>query len=113
MIYESNFPNESIKLWSYLRLVYLKTSTVTIISNAVPDVNAPKVSERAASIPIANPPIIVRGSMYLFKIDSKILWSFLNPGICKPEAIIFLAWLYSSIPEVLTQRTANNAEKHI
>src|SRR3989344_4647227 len=78
---------------------------------AVPDVNAPRVSANAARAPIARPPIIVKGIIYLERIDSNTLGSFLNPGICKPEERIFFAWLDSSIPEVFTQNTAKTAER--
>ena len=78
---------------------------------AVPDVSAPIRSAIAASAPIANPPMMVSGRMYLFNIDSKTLWSCRKPGIWRPEDMIFLAWLDSSIPDVFTQNTAKIAEK--
>ena len=35
--------------------------------------------------------ITVNGKIYLFNIFSNTLWSLLNPGTCKPDAIICLA----------------------
>ena len=78
---------------------------------AVPPTRAPRRSATEAQIPIAAPPIIVKGPTYLFRIDSNTLSSFLNPGILIPLDIIFPAWLLASIPDVVTQKYANKTEK--
>src|SRR3989344_6699840 len=90
---------------------YILYIIITAKSMAVPEVRAPNKSATEENKPIAKPPIIVKGIIYLFKIASKTLGSFLKPGICNPEARIFFAWEDSSIPDVLTQNTANIAER--
>src|SRR3989344_6163507 len=80
---------------------------ITVKSIPVPLDNAPVKSANAARIPIANPPMTVNGIIYLLSICSKTLSSLLNPGICKPDAMIWFACDLASIPEVCTQNIEN------
>ena len=80
-------------------------------SIAVPETKAPKRFVSEAKSPIAAPPIIVKGIIYLSKILSKILVSCLKPATCNPEAAIFSACARESIPEVFTQKTEKTEHK--
>lgn len=80
---------------------------ITVSSIPVPLPNAPVKSAIEAKNPTAIAPMIVRGPIYLCSIFSKTRMSCLNPGICSPDAIICLAWLFASIPLVCTQNHEN------
>src|SRR3989344_819849 len=79
----------------------------TVKTMLVPFANAPVKSAKAASNPIAAPPTIVNGQIYLFRTISKTRSSLLNPGICNPEARICRAWLFASMLAVCTQKMLN------
>jgi len=82
-------------------------------NNEVPPTSAPTTSANDANNPMARPPIIVKGITYLESIDSKILLSFLNPGICNPDFKILSACAEASIPDVFTQNTEKSAAKNM
>ena len=73
---------------------------ITASKMPVPELKVPVISANPDKKPMVRPPIMVSGHIYLFKSLSKTLSSFLNPGICNPEDIIFFAWLLASIPAV-------------
>ncbi len=77
---------------------------MTVKSSPVPEVSAPLMSAMAARKPTAMAPRMVRGMMYLLSNRSRTRSSCLNPGTLSPDAMICLAWLLASMPEVWTQK---------
>ena len=71
---------------------------MTVNKIPVPFDKAPSISAVAASKPTVIAPNTVKAGIYLFNNCSITLGSHLNPGICKPEAIMCFACDSAPIP---------------